>query len=134
MFPRHYPWVGNASQVAVSGISSPAMQARGRLVIIPSPALRSGVTWLSPSQAMQREVDWLAMRLKLHARPSEASPPPPRPPPPSSPPLRRPTTADLMHPPTRLKPPPSPYSLEASLLADLQHLQRRLTIELPASP
>ena len=87
-----------------------------------------------PSQAMQREVDWLAMRLKLHARSVDASPPQARPPPPSSPPLRRPTTADLKHSPTRPKPPPSPYSLEVSLMADLQHLQRRVTIELLAQP
>ena len=87
-----------------------------------------------PSQAMQREVDWLAMRLKLHARPADASPPQPRPPPPSSPPLRRSTTADLKHSPTRPKPPPSPYSLEASLMADLQHLQRRAPMALPAQP
>ena len=78
--------------------------------VSPSHAMQRFVTLpgYHPSQAMQREVDWLAMRLKLHARPSDASSPPPpsRPPPPSSPPLRRPTTADLKHAPTRLKPPP----------------------------
>ena len=53
--------------------------------------------------AMAREVDWLAMRLQLHARARGAAAA------------------------------PSPAALHAKLLADVQHLQRRIVTELPAA-
>ena len=91
---------------------------------------------------MQREVDWLALRLKLHGAhqldPSSSPAPgyhlPRALPSSSSPPLRRPTAAELKHSPSRLHTPPS-SSLEARLLADLQHLQRLgLTLTLTLTP
>ena len=126
MFPSYHPhWLAMPRQAMPRQLALPSCQpagnARVRYVtyVSPSHSMQRFVTLpgYHPSQAMQREVDWLAMRLKLHARPLDASSPPPpsRPPPPSSPPLRRPTTADLKHAPTRLKPPPRTPTLTLTL-------------------